>query len=135
TLTLHADGSFVYTPTANYHGPDSFTYKANDGSADSDPATVTLTVQPVNDAPVAANDSYTVNEDQVLTVAVGQGVLFNDTDIDGDNLAAVPVVNPTHRTLTLHADGSFVYTPTANYHGPDSFTYKANDGSADSDPA
>ena len=58
TLTLNANGCFTYTPAANYNGADSFTYKANDGTADSNMATVSLTVNPVNDAPVAAADSY-----------------------------------------------------------------------------
>ena len=74
TLTLNANGSFTYTPTAGYYGADSFTYKANDGLADSNVATVSLTVNTVNHPPVAVNDSYSVNEDAVLTVAA-PGVL------------------------------------------------------------
>ena len=66
TLTLNADGSFSYTPDANFNGADSFTYKANDGTADSNVATVTSPSPPVNDAPVAANDSYTTSEDTPL---------------------------------------------------------------------
>ena len=57
-------------------------------------------------------------------------MLANDTDVDGDTLTAVLVTGPAHGTLTLNADGSFTYTPTANYNGTDSFTYKANDGTA-----
>ena len=83
TLTLNADGSFTYTPDANFNGTDSFTYKANDGTADSNTATVTITVTAVNDAPVAANDTYTTNEDTPLTVTAPD-VLANDTDVDGD---------------------------------------------------
>ena len=67
TLTLNANGSFTYTPAANYNGPDSFTYKANDGQADSNVATVVLTVTAVNDAPVAVANSYSTNEDTQLT--------------------------------------------------------------------
>jgi VCBS repeat-containing protein len=135
TLTLNANGSFTYTPAANYNGSDSFTYKANDGTADSTVATVTITVNPVNDAPLAANDAYSVNEDTPLTVAAADGVLKNDTDVDGNALTAVKVSDPAHGTLNLAADGSFVYTPAPNYNGPDSFTYKANDGTADSNVA
>ena len=62
-------------------------------------------------------------------------MLGNDTDVDGDTLTAVLVSGPAHGTLTLNADGSFTYTPDANYNGSDSFTYKANDGSADSNVA
>ena len=97
-------------------------------------ATVTSTVTPVNDAPVAVADSYSTDEDTALTVAA-PGVLANDTDVDGDPLTAVMVSDPAHGTLTLNADGSFVYTPAANYNGADSFTYKANDGTADSNVA
>ena len=131
SLTLNADGSFTYTPAANYNGPDSFTYKANDGQADSNVATVSITVGAVNDAPVANADSIAATED---TPASGN-VLTNDTDVDGDALSAVLVNGPAHGSLTLNADGSFTYTPSANYNGPDSFTYKANDGQADSNVA
>ena len=86
-----------------------------------------ITVTAVNDAPVAVADSYSLSEDTSLTVAA-PGVLGNDTDVDGDALTAVLVTGPAHGTLTLNADGSFTYTPAADYNGPDSFTYKANDG-------
>jgi large repetitive protein len=135
TLSLASDGSFVYTPAANYNGPDSFTYRANDGSANSNLATVTITVNAVNDIPVADNDAYATNEDVPLTVPAATGVLNGDTDVDGDPLTAVLVDNVQHGALTLNADGSFVYTPVANYNGPDSFTYRANDGSANSNLA
>jgi VCBS repeat-containing protein len=130
-LNLNADGSFTYTPDANYHGSDNFTYKANDGAADSNVATVSLTINPVNDAPTAAANAHTVNEDSTLTVAA-PGVLGNDGDVDGDSLSVLLVSGPAHGTLNLNADGSFTYTPDANYNGSDSFTYKANDGAVDS---
>ena len=88
TLTLNADGSFTYTPSANYNGADSFTYKANDGTADSNVATVTITVGAVNDAPVADDDAYDADEDTPLTVAA-PGVLGNDSDV-GRATAARP---------------------------------------------
>src|SRR5881394_275182 len=130
-LTLNGNGSFSYTPAANYNGPDSFTYKANDGQADSGIATVSITITGVNDAPVALNDTYSTAEDTTLIVAA-LGVLANDTDVDGDPLSAVLVSQPTHGTLTLNSNGSLSYTPAATYNGTDSFTYKANDGQADS---
>src|SRR6266850_2603043 len=108
SLTLNANGSFSYTPSANFNGTDSFAYKANDGSADSNVVTVTLTVTAVNDAPVAAADAYTTSEDTPLTVTAA-GVLSNDTDIDGDPLTAVLVTGPANGTLTLNANGSFTY--------------------------
>jgi VCBS repeat-containing protein len=131
TLTLNPDGSFTYTPTANYHGPDSFTYHASDGTATSATTTVELTITADNDAPVAVDDTYTTVEDTALTVTA-PGVLGNDSDVDGDTLTATVVAQPAHGTLTLNPDGSFTYTPAANYHGPDSFTYQANDGDASS---
>src|SRR5206468_3052648 len=137
SLTLTSDGSFTYIPALNYNGPDSFTYKANDGQVDSlTVATVPISVTPVNDPPgtsgaVVADDSYTTPEDTTLTV-LAPGVLANDGDVDGDPLTAIAVSNPTHGSLTLNNDGSFTYIPALNYNGPDSFTYKANDGQADS---
>src|SRR5205823_4491980 len=135
TLTLNANGSFTYTPALNFNGSDSFTYKANDGTADSNVATVTLKVRRAKDRPTAANDSYSTAEDTPLTIAAAAGVLVNDTDVDGNALTALVVTQPAHGTLTLNADGSFTYTPNANFNGSDSFTYKANDGSADSNVA
>ena|GEM_PF-1142958 len=133
-LILNADGSFTYTPTTNYTGSDNFVFKANDGQADSNHATVSITITPANDAPVAQNDSYTTNEDVPLVV-VASGVLGNDSDPDGDALSAVLVAGPTKGTLTLNANGSFTYIPQANYHGSDSFTYRASDGTAQSNVA
>ncbi|MDH3793206.1 MAG: cadherin-like domain-containing protein, partial [Rhodospirillales bacterium] len=134
SVTLNTDGSFEYIPDANLNGPDSFTYVANDGALDSNIATVAITVTPVNDAPVAVDDAYATDEDVVLNVAA-PGVLGNDTDADGDPLSAVLDVGPANGTLALNGDGSFTYTPNANFNGPDSFTYHANDGAADSNIA
>ncbi len=134
TLELNADGSFTYTPTGDYNGSDSFTYSVNDGTTTSNPITVTLTIAAVNDPPVAVADSYTVSEDATLTVNVADGVLANDSDVEGDALTAEVVTNPAHGTLTLNANGSFTYTPTANYFGADSFTYRAKDANGQSQP-
>ncbi|MDI9589031.1 MAG: Ig-like domain-containing protein, partial [Acidobacteriota bacterium] len=124
----------TYTPAANYNGPDSFTFKANDGTIDSNVATVTITVTPVNDAPVAVDDAYTMNEKDTLTVAA-PGVLANDTDVDGDTLTAILVDGVQHGVLTLNADGSFTYTPDEYFNGEDSFTYKAKDAVLESELA
>jgi VCBS repeat-containing protein len=134
TLTLNADGSFTYTPAANFNGTDTLTYRASDGTAQSNPATVTITVTPVSDPPAATNDAYSTAEDTPLTVAA-PGVLGNDTDPDSSTLTAALVTGPGHGTLTLNADGSFTYTPAANFNGTDTFTYRASDGSLTSDPA
>ena len=133
TLTLGADGSFTYTPEADFNGIDGFSYLANDGTGDSLVATVTITVNPVNDAPVASGDEYALDEDAVMTIDAAAGVLANDTDVDGDPLTATLVTGPANGTLTLGADGSFEYIPNANFHGSDSFTYSASDGTATSE--
>jgi CSLREA domain-containing protein len=134
TLTFTPDGSFAYRPSANYHGPDSFTYRANDGIANSSLGTVNLTVTSVNDLPAAAGDSYPVSAGGHLTVAA-PGVLANDTDVDGDGLTAVLTSNPSHGTVALNANGSFTYVPQTGFTGSDSFTYQDNDGQASSNIA
>jgi hypothetical protein len=88
----------------------------------------------VNDAPVATDDAYTLDEDTPLNVPTA-GVLGNDTDIDSPALTAVLVDAPQHGTLEFAADGGFLYTPNADYFGSDSFTYRANDGQLDSNLA
>ncbi|CAA9379182.1 MAG: T1SS secreted agglutinin RTX [uncultured Pyrinomonadaceae bacterium] len=121
----------TYTPAANYYGADSFTFRVNDGEVDSAAATVSITVNAVNDAPTAAGNTYNTNEDTALNVAAA-GVLANDSDIENDSLTAILVSGPASGSLTLNANGSFAYTPSANFYGSDSFTYKANDGSLNS---
>jgi parallel beta-helix repeat protein len=123
-----ANGSFTYTPYADYHGTDSFSYTIEDGSGATATANVSLTVNSVNDAPVAAFDAYGLTAGQSSFVAAANGVLANDTDIDFDSLTATLLTGPTHGNLTLHADGSFDYTPHAGFVGQDSFTYQAADG-------
>ena len=129
SLTLNADGSFIYTPNAGFCGTDSFTYTATDGNATSAPATVTITVYSV---PVANAVAYTVIDGNTLTVSAANGVLANDTDADGGTLSAVLGTTTSNGSLTLNADGSFVYTPNAGFCGTDSFTYTATDGNATS---
>jgi hypothetical protein len=122
--------SVTYVPAANYNGPDSFTFKANDGSLDSNIATVSLTVNPVNDAPVAQSASYTIAKNQVLT---GQLVA---TDVEGNPLTYFISTPPKKGTVTVNpSTGVFVYTPKPGKSGPDSFRFRANDGLADSNVA
>ncbi|MBN1910231.1 MAG: tandem-95 repeat protein [Pirellulales bacterium] len=132
TVQLEDNGSFVYTPTGNFNGTDTFTYYATDGTLDSETVTVTITVGGVNDAPVAADDAYTIGENATLDVDAASGVLDNDSDPDGDTLEAEIVSQPTHGTVALDADGSFVYIPDVNFVGTDTFTYRATDGTLDS---
>ena len=127
--TVSGSGASVtYTPAANYNGSDSFTFKANDGSLDSNVATVSINVTAVNDAPVA-NDQLGVpaSEDTTLAIALVA------TDIEGSPLTYV-VNNPSHGTLTGTAP-NLTYTPAGNYNGPDSFTFTASDGAATSNVA
>ena len=135
TLTLNADGSLSYTHDGSETTSDSFTYKANDGLLDSNIATVSISVTAVDDAPVAVDDAYTVDEGATLDVAAALGVLSNDTDAEMSPLTAVQVSAPSHGTLTLNADGSLSYTHDGSETTSDSFTYKANDGLLDSNIA
>jgi VCBS repeat-containing protein len=135
-LTLNSNGSFVYTPAANYVGSDSFTYTASDGTNSSNVATVSISVTGItNTPPVAVNDSYTIAANTTLNQSA-PGVLDNDTDAEGAVLTAQLVSGPSHGTLTLNTDGSFTYTSFAGYVGSsDSFTYRANDGTSNSNIA
>ena len=120
--------NLTYTPAANYNGADSFTFKVNDGTVDSAPATVTITVNPVNDAPVANAQAVTTNEDTAMAITL------TGSDVDGNPLTYSVVTQPGHGSLSGTAP-NLTYTPAANYNGPDSFTFKVNDGSVDSAPA
>jgi VCBS repeat-containing protein len=121
-LALNADGSFSYTPAADFSGADSFAYRANDGTLDSDVVTVSLTVAAVNDAPAAADDAVSTDEDTPVSGSVPA------TDVDGDALTAALVQGPAHGAVALNADGTYTYTPEADYFGTDSFTYQVSDG-------
>ena len=135
SFTLNPDGSYVYVHDGSETTSDSFTYKASDGALFSNVATVSITITPVNDAPVANNDSYTVAEGGTLNPAA-PGVLGNDTDPDSPTLTAILVSGPAHASsFTLHADGSFTYVHDGSETLTDSFTYKANDGSLNSNIA
>ncbi|HWT02954.1 MAG TPA: Ig-like domain-containing protein [Pyrinomonadaceae bacterium] len=124
--------SVSYTPNPDFFGSDSFTYTVTDGNGNFATATVTVNVTNVNDAPVANDDSYSMNQDTTLNVPA-PGVLGNDTDADpGDTLNSTVVTFPANGTLAPNADGSFMYTPNPGFTGVDTFTYKADDGTTDS---
>jgi len=140
TATLNTTGSVTYTPAAGYSGADSFTYAMSDGLLTSNYAIVTMTVG--NRPPVATDDgtnttpAYVLNEDGTLTVSAANRVTANDSDPDNDVLTAVLIGGATQGQVTLNADGSFVYTPNANFNGTDHFSYQVTDSSGQvSNPA
>jgi hypothetical protein len=132
TLELF-DGVATYTPEPDFFGPDRFTYELTDGNGGSVTSVFHITVNPVNDRPIAADDAYETAEDTVLDVSV-PGVLGNDRDPDSDTLLASVVSGPAHGQLEFRVDGTFTYTPDANYFGADSFTYGVSDGVLAADP-
>jgi hypothetical protein len=132
TLALQPGGSFSFTPPPGFNGTTSFTYQADDATARSNTATVTITVNAVNDPPVAQPDSYTTAEGSPLSVG-GTGVLGNDTDPDGDALTAEVVRNVPNGSLLFNPNGTFGYTlPSEDFNGTTSFTYRALDAAAQS---
>jgi VCBS repeat-containing protein len=131
TITDNKTGAFTFKPNANANGSDFFTFKVNDGTVDSQIVTVDVNIIAVNDAPVATQDQFHIEEDNTLTVSTS--ILQNDVDVENDTLTAVQVTGPTNGTLTLNPDGTFTYVPNTNFFGQDQFVYKANDGQVDSD--
>ena len=128
---LTFDGAtFTGTPVQADVGSLDIKVIATDPSGETATQTFTLTIGATNDAPVSVGDAYSTDEDTALVIPAA-GVLINDSDVDGDALDAVLVSDVSNGALTLNADGSFTYTPNADFNGADSFTYKANDGTAD----
>jgi len=117
--------NLTYSPNANFNGPDSFTFKANDGIADSFVATVSINVTAVNDAPAAIDNKAAIQEDTPAPISL------SGTDPDGDSLTYRVVTNPSHGSLS-GTEPDLIYTPDTNYNGSDSFTFKTNDGISDS---
>jgi len=136
SLTIDASGAFIYMPDADFNGTDSFVYSLEDGVGGSAAGTVAITVSPVNDAPIAADDAFSVDEDQSVAGNVfddnGNGV---DTDLESRTLfvSPTPSVDVANSTLVLNANGNFTYTPDADFNGTDSFVYTLFDGAGGSD--
>lgn len=127
----------TYTPSENFNGTDSFTVIANDGEASSNIATVSITINAVNDAPVAKGNLIIVNEGEIANVLENNEttLLHNDKDVENNSLTAILVVAPKYGTLTLNSDGTFSYEHNGSEITSDSFTYKANDSFLDSNIA
>ncbi|MDA2895523.1 cadherin-like domain-containing protein, partial [Mycolicibacterium sp. BiH015] len=128
TVTLNTDGTITFTPTTNYNGTASFTYKVKDtaGAISANSATVTLNVTPVNDPPTAVNDSKTINSNSAYTFTAAE-LVSNDTDVENSSLSVHSVSGATNGTVVLNANGTVTFTPTAGYRGSASFTYKVKD--------
>ncbi|MBH9554383.1 tandem-95 repeat protein, partial [Inhella gelatinilytica] len=124
TVVFNANGTYVYTPAANFNGTDSFTFTVNDGLAVSAPKTVSITVSAVNDAPVAGAVTAVGAEDAAVIAVTPVA-----TDIDGDTLSYSVLTGAAHGTVVWNATtGKFDYTPAANWNGTDTFTYQVSDG-------
>ena len=131
SLTLNPDGSFSYTPDADWHGTDTFTYQANDGALDSNLATVTITVNPINDAPTTSPVTLTaIAEDSGPRLITQAELLANAGDVDGDSLTATALtISSGNGSLVDNGNGSWTYTPAANDDTGVSFSYSITDGS------
>ncbi|EHY9860168.1 tandem-95 repeat protein, partial [Vibrio parahaemolyticus] len=123
TVSVNPDGSVTYTPNDNYHGADSFTYIVTSGGV-SESTTVRVDVTPVNDAPVAKDDTAITDEDTPVTI----DVLPNDTDVDGDKLSIQSATVPETQGTVEIVDGKLVFTPAENFHGDAEITYIVTDG-------
>ncbi|WP_459986709.1 Ig-like domain-containing protein [Mycolicibacterium hodleri] len=131
-LEVRSDGSFTYTPAANYNGADSFTYQVSDGSTSSAPVTVTISISSVNDAPVVADDTIPFPKNGFI----GFSLANRSSDADGDTLVGTLITGTQHGKLFFDGNQlAFSYMPTKDFTGEDSFTYKVNDGTVDSNVA
>ncbi|EJG0941936.1 tandem-95 repeat protein, partial [Vibrio parahaemolyticus O1] len=123
TVSVNPDGSVTYTPNDNYHGTDSFTYIVTSGGV-SESTTVRVDVTPVNDAPVAKDDTAITDEDTPVTI----DVLPNDTDVDGDKLSIESASVPKEQGTVEVVNGKLVFTPAENFNGDAEITYTVTDG-------
>jgi VCBS repeat-containing protein len=135
TAALNANGTVTFTPNANFSGAASFTYKARDNlNAQSNTATVTVNVAAINDAPGAVNDTLSATEDTAVTFTKTQ-LVGNDTDAEHASLSIASVISGTGGNAVLNSNGTVTFTPAPNFNGAATFTYKATDGTAQSNVA
>ena len=128
TVELNADGNVEFTPEPDFNGNASFSYTISDGNEGTATATTNVTVNPVNDNPVATDDTATTNEDTPITLLAAD-LLDNDSDADGDTLEIIGVGNATNGTVVVDGNGNVEFTPDADFYGDGSFTYTIGDGS------
>jgi subtilisin family serine protease len=124
SASVQPDDTILYTPDPDHAGTDTFDYTIENESGRRATGSVTVTITPINDDPVAANDSATTLIDSAAII----DVLANDSDVDGDTLAVSGVGTPADGTAVIEADGSITYTPEAGFSGADSFDYQISDG-------
>jgi hypothetical protein len=126
SVSINANGTLRYTPHANYSGADSFTYTISNGVGTAT-GSVSVTVAPVNDPPVAQDDGGLSTRANTAKTISAQTLLANDTDIDGNVLSIASVMNPVGGTVAL-VGGNIVFTPTAGFTGTARFDYTVSDG-------
>lgn len=126
-LSLNANGSFVYVPASSFFGVDSFSYQASNGSSAAQ-TTVELNVTRVSVNLNADPDSYSLNEDSLLTVTEANSLLLNDSFDANQSVTVSLVQGPVHGSLSLNSNGTFSYQPAANANGNEHFTYRLSQG-------
>ena len=124
-VVINPDGTVTYTPGADFSGIDIFAYRIDDGRGGTDAAVVTITIDPVNDAPVAADDTAETTADTPVIVSV----LANDSDAENDSLSVTAVSDPANGIAAINVvENTVAYTPDAGFSGTDTFTYTVSDG-------
>ncbi|WP_370073885.1 Ig-like domain-containing protein [Salipiger bermudensis] len=129
TVTINDDGTLTYTPDADYNGSDEISYSISDPDGNTDSALVDVTVNPVNDDPVANDDTVGTEQDDPITFDPTD----NDTDVDGDDLVVSEIGDPENGTVTINEDGTVTYTPNEDFFGEDTISYTVDDGNGGED--
>ena len=132
SAVVNDNGTVTYTPNPDFSGTDEFRYTISDGRDGTDTATVTVTVkEPVNNPPVADDDSVTTNYSQPITI----NVLDNDNDSDGNQLTVTIETQPSNGSVEVNDNGTVTYTPNSDFSGTDEFRYRISDGRDGTDTA
>ena len=129
TVTINDDGTLTYTPDADYNGSDEISYTISDPDGNTDSALVDVTVNPVNDDPVANDDTVGTEQNDPITFDPTD----NDTDVDGDDLVVSEIGDPENGTVTINEDGTVTYTPNEDFFGEDTISYTVDDGNGGED--